>query len=275
GKELVAKAIHYNSARKKGPFLAVNMAAIPEDLIESELFGHEKGAFTGAIQQRKGKFELACGGTLFLDEIGEMNVNMQSKLLRVLQEKELMRVGGSELIKTDCRIIAASNKTLADEVKKGNFREDLFYRLYGLTIELPPLRERRSDILLIAADCVERFCKENERAVPLLTREAQQKLTDHPFPGNIRELKSVLELAVVLCNGAEIKAEDIQLNREFSLGSVLAAEKKLEDYDKEIVRHFLKKYDQNVITVAEKLGIGKSTIYRLLKEDPVFFNARR
>lgn len=275
GKELVAKAIHYNSPRKKEPFVAVNMAAIPGELAESELFGHEKGAFTGAVQQRKGRFEQASGGTLFLDEIGELDPSLQSKLLRVLQEKELTRVGGSELIRTDCRIIAASNRNLAEEVKAGKFREDLFYRLYGLTIHLPPLRDRREDIISITESCIESFCRENKRNAPSLDQEARRKLLGHSFPGNVRELKSVAELAVVLCNGSTITASDIQLNNDLSLHTILSEERTLEEYDKEIVNYFLKKYNQNVILVAEKLGIGKSTIYRLLKEDPQFFGGRR
>ncbi|MBC7863489.1 MAG: sigma-54-dependent Fis family transcriptional regulator, partial [Bacteroidia bacterium] len=158
GKELVAKSIHFNSSRSKEPLVTVNMAAIPRELAESELFGHEKGSFTGALGLRVGKFEQAKGGTIFLDEIGEIDLSLQAKLLRVLQEKELTRVGGDKLIKTDCRIIAATNKNLSEEVKKGNFREDLYYRLYGLTIELPPLRERENDAILIAAYFIENFC---------------------------------------------------------------------------------------------------------------------
>jgi len=272
GKELVAKSIHFNSARSKEPLVTINMAAIPHELAESELFGHEKGSFTGAVGQRIGKFEQAKGGTIFLDEIAEMDLNLQAKLLRVLQEKELVRVGGEKTIKIDCRIIAATNKDLMEEVKKGNFREDLYYRLYGLTIELPPLRTRENDIILIAKHFMNNFCKENNMAAAVLSKSAQQKLLQHPFPGNIRELKSCIELAVVMCNNSQIEDSDIQFNSNFSIKALLTEEKKLAEYEKEIIRHFLEKYNHNIITVADKLGIGKSTIYRLLKEEPEFFN---
>lgn len=271
GKELVAKSIHFNSNRKKEPLVTVNMAAIPKELAESELFGHEKGSFTGAVGQRIGKFEQARGGTIFLDEIAEMDLSLQAKLLRVLQEKEVIRVGGEKTIKIDSRIIAATNKNLAEEVKKGNFREDLYYRLYGLTIELPPLRERKSDLLLIARHFIDSFCKENNMPTVTLTKEAQHKLLQHPFPGNIRELKSCIELAIVMCNGHEIEESCIQLNKDFSVQSALLEEKTLDAYEKEIIKHFLGKYDRNVVLVANKLGIGKSTIYRILKENPEYF----
>ncbi len=271
GKELVAKSIHFNSPRKKEPLVTVNMAAIPKELAESELFGHEKGSFTGAAGQRIGKFEQAKGGTIFLDEIGEMDLSLQAKLLRVLQEKEVIRVGGEKTIKIDCRIIAATNKNLGEEVKKGTFREDLYYRLYGLTIELPPLRDRKSDMLIIARHFIENFCKENNMPVVGLTKEAQAKLLQHPFPGNIRELKSTIELAVVMCNGKEIEEGCLQLNNDFSIQAALVDEKTLEEYEKQIIKHFLQKYDQNVVHVAKKLGIGKSTIYRILKDNPDYF----
>lgn len=271
GKELVARSIHFNSPRRKEPLVTVNMAAIPKELAESELFGHEKGSFTGAVGQRIGKFEQAKGGTLFLDEVGEMDLSLQAKLLRVLQEKELVRVGGEKTIKVDCRIIAATNKNLSDEVKKGNFREDLYYRLYGLTIDLPPLRERKSDLLLIARHFIDSFCKENNLPPVTLTKDAQKKLLQHPWPGNIRELKSCIELAIVMCNGREIEDSCIQLNNDFSIQAALVEEKSLEDYEKEIIKHFLGKYDHNVVLVAQKLGIGKSTIYRMIKDNPGYF----
>jgi two-component system, NtrC family, response regulator AtoC len=271
GKELVARSIHFNSARRKEPLITVNMAAIPKELAESELFGHEKGSFTGAVGLRIGKFEQAKGGTLFLDEVAEMDLSLQAKLLRVLQERELVRVGGEKTIKVDCRIIAATNKNLSDEVKKGNFREDLYYRLYGLTIDLPPLRDRKSDLLLIARHFIDNFCKENNLPPVMLTKDAQKKLLQHPWPGNIRELKSCIELAIVMCNGREIEDSCIQLNNDFSIQAALVEEKTLEDYEKEIIKHFLSKYDHNVVLVAQKLGIGKSTIYRMIKDNPGYF----
>jgi DNA-binding NtrC family response regulator len=203
GKELVAKAVHYNSKRKNKPFVAVNIAAIPRDLIESELFGHEKGAFTGAVTRRIGKFEEAEGGTIFLDEIGEMDPNLQAKLLRVLQEREITRIGGNQVIKLDVRIIAATHKDLAEEVKTGRFREDLYYRLLGLPIVLPPLRERGQDVILIAKHVLDQFAHDNQMPKFKISPEAQEKLLQYPFPGNIRELKSVIELAAVMAEGQE------------------------------------------------------------------------
>lgn len=266
GKEVVAKAIHYNSDRNKKPFVAVNIAAIPEALIESELFGHEKGAFTGAIARRKGKFEEADGGTIFLDEIGEMDISLQAKLLRVLQEHELTRIGGNDIIKFDVRVLVATHRNLAEEVKKENFREDLYYRLLGIPIELPPLRDRDKDILLIAQHFLNAFSKENNLGKIKLSADAQAKLAKYPWPGNIRELKSVIELAAVMSEEGLIEAEDVNLNHLQKDGQFLLAEMTLKDYTFQIIRHYLKKYDDNVLKVAEKLDIGKSSIYRYLKE---------
>jgi DNA-binding NtrC family response regulator len=266
GKELVAKAIHFNSLRSKQPFVPVNIPAIPDSLLESELFGHEKGAFTGAVTRRIGKFEEAHKGTIFLDEIGEMDINMQAKLLRVLQERELTRIGSNQHIKLDVRVITATNRNLAEEVKAGRFREDLYYRLIGLPIELPALRQRENDVLLISKFFIDQFCRENNLPEIALTPEAKQLLLEYPFPGNIRELKAVVELAAVMCSDQKITAEDINfsnLNREENL---FYREKSLKEYTFDIVRSFLNRYDQNVQLVAEKLDIGKSTIYRYLKE---------
>src|SRR6186713_556792 len=212
GKELVAKAIHYNSKRKSKPFVAVNIAAIPRELIESELFGHEKGAFTGALTRRIGKFEEAEGGTIFLDEIGEMDPSLQAKLLRVLQEREVTRIGANQVVKLDVRILAATHKDLAEEAKAGRFREDLYYRLLGLPIHLPPLRERATDVIMIAKHFLDNFAKENQLPKFKITQEAQQKLLQYPFPGNIRELKSMVELAAVMTEDKEIRAQDISFN---------------------------------------------------------------
>lgn len=266
GKEVVAKAIHYNSERKDNPFVAVNIAAIPENLIESELFGHEKGAFTGAIARRKGKFEEANHGTLFLDEIGEMDINLQAKLLRALQEREITRIGGNEVVKFETRVIVATHRNLAEEVKAGNFREDLYYRLLGIPIELPPLRDRDKDILLIANHFLNAFAKENKLKKLKISKDAQNKLLKHSFPGNVRELKSVVELAAVMCEDELIEAEDITFNSLQKEGQFLFEEMTLRDYTFKIIRHFLEKYDDNVLKVADKLDIGKSSIYRYLKE---------
>ncbi len=266
GKELVAKAIHYGSTRKNKSFIAVNIAAIPRDLIESELFGHEKGAFTGASSRRLGKFEEAEGGTLFLDEIGEMEIGLQSKLLRVLQEKEISRVGGNQLIKLDVRILVATHRNLSEEVKKGKFREDLYYRLLGLPIHLPPLREREQDILLLAKYFLDHFTKENQLKKFKLTQEAQEKLLQYTYPGNVRELKSIIELAAVMADNGEIKAADITFNNRGIEQSLLLREMTLQEYSYRIIRMLLDKYDNNVLEVAKRLGIGKSSIYRYLKE---------
>ncbi|EAY26821.1 sigma-54-dependent transcriptional regulator [Microscilla marina] len=269
GKELVAKAIHYNSNQKKKSFVAVNVAAIPKELIESELFGHEKGAFTGAVARRIGKFEEAHKGTLFLDEIGEMDLNMQAKLLRVLQERELSRVGGNELVKIDVRLIVATHKNLLEEVQQNNFREDLYYRLLGLPIVVPPLRERGSDIILLAKYFVEQFCKENKMPPLKISPEVNKKLLQYPFPGNIRELKAMAELAAVMANGDTIYPEDITFNTTRNTADFLLNETTLREYNQMILRYFLQKYDNNVLLVAQKLDIGKSTIYRMIKNGEV------
>lgn len=265
GKELVAKAIHYNSPRANNPFIAVNVSAIPSELIESELFGHEKGSFTGASSRRIGKFEEAHGGTLFLDEIGEMDISFQPKLLRALQEKEVVRVGSNKPVPVDCRIIVATNKNLLEEVKKDKFREDLYYRVFGLPIELPPLRERDKDVLILAKYFIEGFCRENELEVKSIASEAQKKLLSYSFPGNIRELKSIVELAVVLSDSTEIGQGDIVLSTSDALPEVLSEELSLREYNRRIVATYLKKYDNNISTVADKLSISQSTIYRMLK----------
>lgn len=269
GKELVAKAIHYNSSRAKKPFVAVNVSAVPRELIESEMFGHEKGSFTGAITRKAGKFEHAQGGSLFLDEIGEMDLQMQTKLLRVIQERELSRVGGNELVKIDVRLIVATNRNMAEEVKKGNFREDLYYRLLGLPIELPPLRFRGNDIIILAKYFVDDFCKENKLPKLSISEAAQKKLMQYPFPGNVRELRAVIELAAVLTDTDQIDDQHISFNSTNASSNFLLEENTLEEYNSKIIRYYLDKYNNNVILVAKKLDIGKSTIYRLLKENKI------
>lgn len=266
GKELVAKAIHYNSKRKNKPFVAVNIAAVPSTLIESELFGHEKGAFTGALTRRIGKFEEAEGGTIFLDEIGEMDLSLQAKLLRVLQEREITRIGGNQVVKLDVRILAATHKDLAEEVKAGRFREDLYYRLLGLPVHLPALRERGTDMILIAKHFLDQFAKENQMPKFKISAEAQEKLLNYPFPGNIRELKSIIELAAVMAENGEIRPQDVSFNSTARVESFLYQEMKMQEYMYRIIRHYLNKYDNNVIDVAVKLDIGKSSLYRYLKE---------
>jgi two-component system response regulator AtoC len=265
GKEMVAKAIHYNSEKSKKPFVPVNVAAIPKDLIESELFGHEKGAFTGAVTRRIGKFEEAHNGTLFLDEIGELDINLQAKLLRVLQEREITRIGGNEIIPINVRIIVATHKNMQEEVQNKNFREDLYYRLIGLPIQLPGLRERGNDIIILAKNFMDSFCKDNNTEKKTLTQEAQQKLLSCPFQGNVRELKSVMELAVVMADGENILPEHITINSTASINELMSKERTLKEYELQIIQHFLDRYEKDVLLVAKKLDVGKSTIYRMIQ----------
>lgn len=273
GKELVSKSIHFNSERKKFPFVPINVAAIPGELLESELFGHEKGAFTGAVNRRMGKFEEANKGTLFLDEIGEMDINMQAKLLRALQEREITRIGSNEIIKINARIIVATHRNLLEEVKRGRFREDLYYRLLGLPIHLPPLRERDNDIILIARNFIELYCSENQVQKKNLSVEAKKKLMQYNYPGNIRELKSVIDLACVLCDDEEITEEHLQLNNYSNAntsGAFNIAQNgnlTLKDYNIRLIQHLLDNNDYDVVEVAKKLDIGKSTIYRMIKNN--------
>lgn len=272
GKELVAKGIHYNSPRSNKPFVAVNVSAIPDGLVESELFGHEKGAFTGADFRKLGKFELANTGTLFLDEIADLDLNVQAKLLRVIQERELVRLGGTETITLDVRILTATHKNMADLVKEGKFRQDLYYRLLGLPIELPPLRQRGNDVILLAKYFVNEFCRENNMDPKTITDESKQLLRTYHYPGNIRELKAVMELACVMTNGDKIKPAHLNMSVDENVQNILSNEKSLEDYNYDIIKHFLNKYNQNVRLVAKKLGIGKSTIYRMLQKKEFALN---
>src|SRR5882724_782643 len=230
GKELVAKAVHYNSKRKSKQFIAVNVAAIPRDLIESELFGHEKGAFTGAANRRIGKFEEAEGGTIFLDEIGEMDLNLQAKLLRVLQEKEITRIGSNQVVKLDVRVIVATHKNLTEETKAGRFREDLYYRLLGLPIQLPPLRDRGQDIIVLARFFLDQFSKENQMPKFKISTEAQNKLLTHPFPGNVRELKSVVELGAVMAEGSDILGDHVNFTNVAGDETMMLREMTLQEF---------------------------------------------
>jgi len=270
GKEVLARAIHLAGPRAKKPFVAVHCAALPETLLESELFGHEKGAFTGAIQRKPGRFELADGGTLFLDEMGEIPLAMQVKLLRVLEEREFMRVGGTQPVKVDVRVIAATNRDLAEEVEEGRFREDLYYRLKVVLFELPPLRHRRADIPLMVRHFLEYFAQENARSVPTITKEAMDHLMAYNWPGNIRELRNIIEHTFVFLRGTEIGAEDLpsQLRAEkpaseqvnFRLGM------KLDEIEENYIKETLRMTDGNRSKAAEILGISRRTLQRRLKE---------
>lgn len=268
GKEVIAKAIHNASDRRDKPFVGVNIAAIPRELIESELFGHVKGAFTGASIDRAGLFEQAGSGTLFLDEIGELDMALQVKLLRVLQEEEYVRVGDTKMRKVKCRIISATNLPLEQRVQSGDFREDLFYRLYGIRIHLPPLRERGQDKILLAEHFVTSFCKRKKMDRKLLSKEAKSKLSSYDFPGNIRELKSVVELAITLTDDNVIEADSIQFPR-ISLEKKLFAENRtMNEYEHLILKHFLDRYD-DISKIASILDISRSKIYRMMKESGV------
>ena len=269
GKELAAKAIHFNSDRLKKPFIAINVAAIPKELIESELFGYEKGAFTGADQSKAGKFEEANKGTIFLDEISEMDISTQSKLLRALQEREITRLGSNKIIPLDLRVVVATHRDLLQEVKEGRFREDLYYRLLGISIEMPPLRDRGNDIILLAKIFVNDFCKMNGIQRKDLSQDAINKLLKHQFPGNVRELKSIAEIAVVMSDGNNIEEEDINFGQRNFVNDLITEELTLEEYDSRIIKWYLNEYNNNVLIVAKKLDIGKSTIYRMIKEGKI------
>lgn len=269
GKEVVAKAIHYNCARRKMPFIAINMSAIPKDLIESELFGHEKGAFTGAIAAKKGKFEEAQGGTIFLDEISELDIGLQSKLLRVIQEREVVRLGSNKVIKFDARIITATHRDLTKEVKEGNFREDLYFRIVGLPIELPPLRMRDNDILILSKHFIELYAKENRVKAPALSTAAKNTLMKYYFPGNVRELKAIIDLACVMSSDGQIEEEDITFHNIKQDEFIATAKKTLKEFNIDIIKLFLNKYDNNVVEVAKKLDIGKSTIYNMISKGEI------
>jgi len=269
GKELVAKAIHYNSDRRKGSFVPVNMAAIPKELVESELFGYEKGAFTGANARKTGKFEEANGGTIFLDEIAELDLSVQSKLLRVLQEREVVRVGGNDKIKLDIRLIIATHKDLAQEVKNGNFREDLYYRIMGLPIELPPLRDRGNDVLILAKYFADEFSRQNKLGTITITQGAKDKLMRYQFPGNIRELKAIIDLAAVMCDDNQITGDDISFNSIRRDEGFTMEKKTLRQFTCDIIKFYLKKNNDDVVATANELDMGKSTIYKMMQSGEI------
>jgi DNA-binding NtrC family response regulator len=268
GKELVARSIHFSGARSRKPFVAVNMSGIPRDLLESELFGYEKGAFTGANERRKGRFEEADQGTIFLDEIAEMDISLQSKLLRVLQEREITRLGSNIPVPIDVRIICATHKDLASETRKGNFREDLYYRLLGLPIHLPALRERQQDILILAKHFLDTYCDQEKIQRKQLSEDARVKLMNYPWPGNVRELKAVIELSAVMTDGQNITANDLSLGTLFN-NEQLQAGQTLEEMCNRYIRQTLDRCEGNVLDAAKQLDIAKSKIYTLLKEGKV------
>ncbi len=268
GKEIVARTLHRLSLRAEQPFVDVNCAAIPEELIESELFGHRKGAFTGAIDDRKGKFELADGGTLFLDEIGDMSLKTQAKVLRVLQEQTFQRVGGQQTIKVDVRVIAATNKNLETEIANGNFRSDLYYRLAVIPIEVPPLRSRGSDIVLLAEHFLRRFAAETGQPKKKLSAGAAAKLRGYHWPGNVRELRNVIERLAILLPGDAIEPEDVQLGTRTDapadIPSNLPLKEARDEFEKRYILDRLREYAGNVSRTADALGVERSNLYRKL-----------
>lgn len=270
GKELIARSIHYQSLRRDRPFIKINCAALPEGLIESELFGHEKGAFTGAIRGKRGKFELANGGTLLLDEIGEMDAGVQAKLLRVLQEREINKVGGDEPVKVDVRIVATTNRTLLREVENGRFRQDLYYRLNVFHIDLPPLRERREDIAQLCEHFIARYNDENGFAVEGIEPEALAALESYDWPGNIRELENSIERAVVLSRSGMLTADKFAVSSTKTRSSGEAFSFKpgltISEAEKELILRTLEGCDDNRTRAAEMLGISIRTLRNKLHE---------
>jgi len=267
GKELVAEAIHDLSPRKGKPMVKVHCAALSANLLESELFGHEKGAFTGALSRRRGRFELANEGTLFLDEIGEIDQNLQIKLLRVLQEREFERVGGEETVEADVRIVAATNRDLKAEIERGNFREDLYFRLNVVSINVPPLRDRKDDIPLMAAGFLREFAADNGKAVEGISERAHSRLHAYAWPGNIRELRNCIESAVVMCRGPQISVDDLPPALQAAGDEDWArvpVNVTLEEAEKIIVRAAVAYHKGNKSRAAETLGIGRKTLHRKL-----------
>ncbi len=269
GKELVARAIHFSGDRGERPFVAVSCAALAETLLEPELFGHEKGSFTGALAQKKGKFELADGGTLFLDEIGDISPKLQVDLLRALQERRFFRVGGTAEVAVDVRVIAATHRDLAADVREGRFRDDLYYRLNVINIRIPPLRERREDVPLLAQEFLDRLSHELGREVSDISEEALRVLMDHDWPGNVRELENAVERAIVTCKTGVLEAEDFAfLARPAGAaagGLSLPSGLTLQEMEKEYIAATLRRLRGNVKGAAEALGIDRSTLYEKIK----------
>jgi two-component system NtrC family response regulator len=277
GKELVAKSIHFNSSRREQPFIAVNCSALAENLLESELFGHEKGAFTGAVAMKKGRFELADGGTLFLDEIGELSSNLQVKMLRVLQEKVIERVGGIRTISVDIRVIAATNKNIKEEMIKGRFREDLFYRLNVVHIVLPPLRDRTEDIRLLLDHFIRKYEPERKLALPVkgVDQEVERLFFDYSWPGNVRELENLIERVMILCPNDVIQVSDLPQGFKDNVHNALHLEgiptnaklyETLAMIEKAMIERALKMADNVQTHAAAMLGIGKSGLNQKIKK---------
>jgi len=276
GKELIARAIHYNGRRKDKPFVVVNCASIPRELLESELFGHEKGSFTGAHQRKLGKFELAKDGTIFLDEVGELEMLLQAKLLRVIQQKEFERVGGTELIKTNVRIISATNRDLKQAVEQKQFREDLFYRLNSFPISIPPIRQRRADILVLTEYFVEEFNKKLQRNVKGFTKKALKLIYEYDWPGNVREMENTIERCMIISEKDQLDLDDLPQHIRAADPSISTDQQNVMFTDDNIIpferikeksiRHALKVTGGNIVEAARKLQLGRATIYRLMEK---------
>jgi len=265
GKELFAQALHRLSSRAKEPFVALNCAAIPDNLLESELFGYEKGAFTGAVKQTLGKFELANGGTIFLDEIGDMPMPLQAKMLRFLQERVIERVGGRKTIPVDVRIICATHRDLEQSIKDDLFREDLFYRISEIIIEAPPLRDRQGDKLLLAQSFLDKFSQENNRSFRGFTDKARAGIDDYAWPGNVRELENRIKRAVVLAEGNRITDEDLAFDESNETNSLNLREAR-ERAEREVIQRALEIHDNNVTHASEAMGISRPSLYKLVKK---------
>jgi two-component system, NtrC family, response regulator len=266
GKELVAMAIHQASNRKSGPFVVINCGAIPENLLESELFGHEKGAFTGAHVQRKGRIETAQGGTLFLDEIGELPLGLQVKLLRYLQEQTIDRIGGRTPITVDARVLAATNQDLKQAIAEGRYREDLYFRLGVITITLPPLRDREGDLVLLANAFLSRFAKENKKKITGFTQQALKAMSQYDWPGNIRELENRIKRAVVMAEGSKINPSDLEMTSGLGKYQGMGLKEARDALEKEMIQKSLHKNKGNMTQTAEDLGISRPTLYELMEK---------
>jgi two-component system NtrC family response regulator len=266
GKELVARAMHRLSVRQADPFIVINCGAIPENLLESELFGHEKGAFTGAHIQRKGRFEMAEGGTLFLDEIGELPLALQVKLLRFLQERVVERVGGREQIEVDARVVAATNRDLKEAMKEGSFREDLYFRLGVIRMSLPPLREREGDVTLLAKAFLERYVDENRKKIKGFTDQAMDAIEQYAWPGNVRELENRIKRAVIMAEGARITPADLEMEAPRARYEGMGLKEARETLEKELLAKALARNSGNLTRAAQELGVSRPTLYDLMEK---------
>lgn len=264
GKELVARAVHRLSIRGSKPFIPINCSAIPEKLIESELFGHEKGTFTGAHAQRKGRFEMAEGGTLFLDEVGDLPPSLQVKLLRFLQEKTIERVGGREQIEVDTRVLAATNRNLEEAMKNGSFREDLYYRLNVVKVTLPPLRERKADVILLAKTFLERYSHENKKKIKGFSGKAIDAIENYAWPGNVRELENRVKRAVIMSDGKKISLEDLEMQSAVIPPEHMLLKDARENLEKELILKAISRNENNLSKAASDLGVSRPTLYDLM-----------